>query len=510
VKAYVTGDLAFQAMALGKESMSGHWCMQCTMQMQCTLTQEQLNAVKKWTMEEYCRLGDEAEKRKGEPKLGVKKKPWWPFIPVSHYMVPLLHCEIGIGNQLLDMLRDIINEHLENMTRTEERMRASIPILNKIISKTTTKRDLWDASDDGKLLKKLKRNVALHSLLAGSEDSANNDAAVVVAINPATTADDAKAEANNLRTLEEFRNKEFADKLVKARRMVSDHQLKLKTMRTLKVKDQGSIETKIFSVLKEIGVELSAYHGGSLNGKDIKKVMNNACHLFDRFSTIFKGGKRPNCTLSDANIDAFCLQFREVFVLWDGAFSLARTIDPTKIDTSIYRMYVDAAVKGSKDLQCTVTPKVHLMLEHVEWQMANIEGGLGDKMEDWVERLHQTGKRQRLRYRTVQNPVVRSLAREKANSRNMHPDVMAQTDKINEGTKRNLTEQKADVVGMLRKRQRDVGRFEAMKYFKQDDNKRLTWSAPLFNDAKEGASNADDGIEHSCHLEKELRARRCD
>ena len=119
---YVTGDMAFQAMVFGKESMSGHWCMQCTMQMQCTLTQDQLNAVKRWTMEEYCRLGDEAEKQKGEPKLGVKKKPWWPFIPVSHFMVPHLHCEIGIGNQLLDMLRDIINEHLKNMTRTEERM----------------------------------------------------------------------------------------------------------------------------------------------------------------------------------------------------------------------------------------------------------------------------------------------------------------------------------------------------------------------------------------------------
>ena len=84
--------------------------------------------------------------------------------------------------------------------------------------------------------------------------------------------------------------------------MVSDHKLKLKTMRTLKVKEQGSIETKIFSVLKEIGVEFSAYHGGSLNGKDIKKLMNNACHIFDRFLTIFKGGKRPNCALLDANI----------------------------------------------------------------------------------------------------------------------------------------------------------------------------------------------------------------
>jgi hypothetical protein len=170
-------------------------------------------------------------------------------------------------------------------------------------------------------------------------------------------------------------------------------------------------------------------------------------------------------------------------------------------------MYVDAAVKGSKDLQCTITPKVHLMLEHVEWQMVNIEGGLGDKMEDWVKRLHQTGKRQRLRYRTVQNPVIRSLAREKANSHNMHPDVIAQTDKINEGSKHNLAEQKADLVGMLQKRQRDVERFEVIKYFKQDDNKRLTWSAPLFNDAKEGASNAD-GIEHSCHLEKEVSSTK--
>ena len=66
---------------------------------------------------------------------------------------------------------------------------------------------------------------------------------------------------------EEFKfcNREFVEKLSKARKMVTDQQLKLKTMRTSKVKDQQSIETKIFKVLKEIGVELSSYHGGSLN-----------------------------------------------------------------------------------------------------------------------------------------------------------------------------------------------------------------------------------------------------
>jgi len=274
--------------------------------------------------------------------------------------------------------------------------------------------------------------------------------------------------------------------------MLRDQMEKLKTMRTSKVKDQQSIETKIFRVLKEIGVELSSYHGGSLNGKDIRKVMTNACYVFDTFAAIFKGGKRPNCSLSDTHIDALCLQFREVFVLWDGAFSLARTINPTEIDISTYSMYVKAAVKGSKDLRCTFTPKVHLMLNHVAEQMTNTRGGLGGKMEDWLERLHQDGKRERLQFRTVQNPIALAHAREIVHTRNIHPDVISQTNNINEGNKRNLAELKTDLMGMRRKRQRDVGRYEAMQYFMQDDTKRLLWSAPLFNAA----------AEYLCHLER--------
>ena len=157
-------------------------------------------------------------------------------------------------------------------------------------------------------------------------------------------------------------------------------------------------------MLKDIGVELSSYHGGSLNGKDIKKVMNNASHVFDCISVVFKEGKRDDCLLPDAEIESLCLHFCEVFVLWDGAFSLARTVNPMELDVITYRRYVLAAVEGSKALQCTVTPKVHMMLKHVEWQMTNIKGGLGDKMEDWVERLHQTGMRMRQRFCTLQNP----------------------------------------------------------------------------------------------------------
>jgi hypothetical protein len=109
-----------------------------------------------------------------------------------------------------------------------------------------------------------------------------------------------------------------------------------------------------------------------------------------------KEGKRPNSILSNTDVDALCLH--EVFVLWDGAFSLARTVGLMEQDTKTYRRYVLAVVHGNNALGCTVTPKVHMMLTHVAFQMRYIRGGLGDEMEDWVEQLHQTGMRLQQRF----------------------------------------------------------------------------------------------------------------
>jgi hypothetical protein len=116
------------------------------------------------------------------------------------------------------------------------------------------------------------------------------------------------------------------------------------------MRGQQSIEAKVFRVLKENGVKLNSYHGGSLNKKDIKRVMNNASHIFDQFAAIFKEGKRNKCLLSDADIDLMCLHFWEVYVLSDGAFLLARTINPTDEDADIYQKFILAAVHRSKVL----------------------------------------------------------------------------------------------------------------------------------------------------------------
>jgi hypothetical protein len=77
-------------------------------------------------------------------------------------MVPLLHCKIGIGNQLLDNLRVVINEHIPCYSLGEEAIRASIPIIKNIITNTAKERDKWDESAEGGK----KQRILMHAVSA--------------------------------------------------------------------------------------------------------------------------------------------------------------------------------------------------------------------------------------------------------------------------------------------------------------------------------------------------------
>ena len=80
-------------------------------------------------------------------------------------------------------------------------------------------------------------------------------------------------------------------------------------------------------------------------------------------------------------------------------------------------------------------------------------------MEDCLEQLHQTGMRLRQHFCTVQNPVIRALARENANSCSSHPDVIAHTSATNAGNKHSFSVMQVEgVISTRRKKQRDMGR----------------------------------------------------
>ena len=107
-----------------------------------------------WTMEELLQVAREIDG--GKPRMGIKKEPWWPFIPLSHFVVPLLHVLIGIGNDLLDGFRDWVNDEVESLDHQEVRTRRAVQRAEHRIIDTIAERADWDDTPDGVLLKQLK------------------------------------------------------------------------------------------------------------------------------------------------------------------------------------------------------------------------------------------------------------------------------------------------------------------------------------------------------------------
>ena len=70
------------------------------------------------------------------------------------------------------------------------------------------------------------------------------------------------------------------------------------------------------------------------------------------------------------------------------------------------------------------------MLQHVAPQMRCVEGGLGDKLEDWVERQHQTGRRIRARFRNIVDHSTRAQSIAGAMQEASHPDIVAQKEGV--------------------------------------------------------------------------------
>jgi len=103
----------------------------------------------------------------------------------------------------------------------------------------------------------------------------------------------------------------------------------------------------------------------------------------------------------------------------------------------------------------------------------------------------------------VQDPLVRALAREKAASRNMHPNVLAQVESTDVGNKRNLSEKKANPISIKQQKQRDEGRFQALEYFGHAKEETLTWAVVLFNDGNVDSYDTNTKVlEYLCHLDE--------
>ena len=199
----------------------------------------------------------------------------------------------------------------------------------------------------------------------------------------------------------------IANRLKNARAYLKKIKEEITLFKSTRKRSGDGIESEIFKILKvQYGIKLQAYHGGTMTGKDIQKVMSNATQMFATFAAILKANKRLDSKFdTEKNIDYLCHSFANCFVVWDGAFSFENKISPSHDDVIQYRRFVTAAVLSHVELGCNVTPKVHMMWSHVVDGMM-MPGGLEQNREDWVEHHHHIMSRERVQFGNTNDPAV--------------------------------------------------------------------------------------------------------
>ena len=109
---------------------------------------------------DYCKKVEEKKMnpKNAEPKpiMGMKEQPWWDFIPLTHFIVPLLHCLIGVGGDLFKCFRSIVSKHIKYLSKEELDMRHAKGSTEEKIEEMVIERNVFDLSEDGLKLKNLK------------------------------------------------------------------------------------------------------------------------------------------------------------------------------------------------------------------------------------------------------------------------------------------------------------------------------------------------------------------
>jgi hypothetical protein len=123
IRVFVTGDLAYFAVILGKVNMAGGWCTWCGL------------SPKEWSPPDHDKgelwtLVAMAEVRMSI-SLGVTldtlancrgcvNVPLRMCMPINAYIIPILHTEIGIGNRLLKLFLDWVDLRIEKSSRKRD------------------------------------------------------------------------------------------------------------------------------------------------------------------------------------------------------------------------------------------------------------------------------------------------------------------------------------------------------------------------------------------------------
>lgn len=360
-------------MLIGMNNSSGAYCLMCMSrrsQFNCdhntalTLrTKEKLANC----LEEYLVLVANATLKEKEPPAnveGVNSSGLWDINP-QRIVIPILHCPMGLVDKVLETFKLWVNMDVEDFHDADTEAGRTVYKLTMnqhraaIIAHQEAK-DLLEANPG---------NAQLKSMLKGAND---------VRIKAKKAEVKAKDKYNEL---------------------VQRHNAR-----------KHSLNQQFEEVYRNNGIKRESYHGGKFNGVHCIRIMERADEIV--MGTVDSPGFLQKCLLSrtpsatEDYVRSTCQQYARLLGLLDAIWSNVRGIDSGLLPTAEQCNTLETALAEGKALWLlmkltTLQPKWHLTFDgHLLWQVKTY-GGLADKSDESIEKVHQLLKQLRDRYRGI-------------------------------------------------------------------------------------------------------------
>ena len=379
-ESFISGDLAFLCMIMGKEGYEGDWCYLCDL---FHTDWQELNHKlgTEWTTQgiETRHTENVQSKAKWTHKGGVKERPYFRSVKNQNVFFSVLHAMMGLGNNCVDYLVDYIEQHIENLPQEEVGLKNSVTVLMQRLAECRAACDAWESTEEGKQWKGIGNKISyrISCLESGKGD-----------------LDKYRRELAQLRVrqleLNEIR-KPLADEVDGLVNELSDVKEEIKRMRANRKSDDTSLYTAVDEILEKHKIFRSAYHSGQINGVGIKLLMDNAESIMDDVEELMLANLLPESDKTKSIVKLFCNDVKLFLVLWDDAFAAVHKSDPSKEDCNDAQAKIDLEISQLRRMCMSVTPKGHGMEDHVVRQMRQAPGGIVRLIEHWVERYHQIG-----------------------------------------------------------------------------------------------------------------------
>ena len=396
IEFFMTGDLAFYNVLLGKEHMSGHWCIWCKLASQ-EWKKVGHNRGEPWTLDEMRELRASIENGNVDDipqnRKGCTKEPLFPCVPVERYIYPPLHSQIGTGNMFLTCFFDWVDYRIEEVTEVEMQKRIQY---SRTASELEALEQEWDEfTTNGAVQLADQRLTRLnYNLLRESKDEKTG--AFVFS----------SAEKKELKQLAADCTVIIKPLEEQKKRIESSMKLKRGICRTLnadlkefKLKrgKKGTVRKTLEKALRSHGVDRPSYHGGELTGVKIKVMFQKIDTIMEDFKNIIMEAQEKSA--NDNEIKYILEMFTHLGFLLDGVYSQMRTNECTPESQALLERQIRATLRLWRDMNMSMQGiKIHGLEDHVVEQIDKWKAvGYANFGEDFIEQGHQFGMKEERR-----------------------------------------------------------------------------------------------------------------